>query len=170
MSAPAWAVIGGVGGHYGSPRSSLWPSASGPTWGLRPERFDIAVVHLLTTSTIDRLRQLYPPGRFEARRFRPNIVVSTGSEDAGFVENDWIGRTVLIGDTVRLAITEPCPRCVMRPPLRDDHAVAGRLAQGFRNPTDGCSTQRSERRRLRLGGQWRHHPPRRCGRARLRRD
>jgi uncharacterized protein len=70
-------------------------------------------VHLLTTSTIDRLRELYPPGRFEARRFRPNIVVSTGSEDAGFVENDWIGRTVVIGDAVRLAITEPCPRCVM---------------------------------------------------------
>ena len=75
--------------------------------------FDIAVVHLLTTSTIDRLRELYPPGRFEARRFRPNIVVSTGSEDPGFMENDWIGRTVVIGDTVRLAITEPCPRCVM---------------------------------------------------------
>jgi uncharacterized protein YcbX len=75
--------------------------------------FDIAVVHLLTTSTIDRLRQLYPQGRFEARRFRPNIVVSTGSEDPGFVENDWIGHTVIIGDTVRLAITEPCPRCVM---------------------------------------------------------
>jgi uncharacterized protein len=115
MSAPGmWAVIGGVGGHYGSPRSSLWPSASGATWGLRPERFfDIAVVHLLTTSTIDRLRKLYPQGRFEARRFRPNIVVSTGSEDPGFVENDWIGRTVLIGEAVRLAITEPCPRCVM---------------------------------------------------------
>ncbi|HET9778315.1 MAG TPA: MOSC domain-containing protein [Propionibacteriaceae bacterium] len=75
--------------------------------------FDIAVVHLLTTSTIDRLRELYPQGRFEARRFRLNIVMSTGSEDPDFVENDWIGRTVLIGDTVRLAITEPCPRCVM---------------------------------------------------------
>ena len=71
------------------------------------------MVHLFTTSTIDRLRQLYPQGRFEARRFRPNIVVATGGEDAGFVENDWIGRTVMIGDTVRLIITEPCPRCVM---------------------------------------------------------
>jgi uncharacterized protein YcbX len=75
--------------------------------------FDIAVVHLLTTSTIDRLRELYPQGRFEVRRFRPNIVVSTGGEDVSFVENDWIGRTVVIGDNVRLAITEPCPRCVM---------------------------------------------------------
>jgi uncharacterized protein len=29
------------------------------------------------------------------------------------VENHWIGHTAAIGDTVRLAIAEPCPRCVM---------------------------------------------------------
>ena len=75
--------------------------------------FDIGVVHLLTTTTIDRLRVLYPQGRFEARRFRPNIVVSIPGEDQGFVENDWVGRTVTVGGNVRLAITEPCPRCVM---------------------------------------------------------
>ena len=62
---------------------------------------------------IDHLRGLYPQGRFEARRFRPNIVVSTGPDDQGFAENDWIGHTIAIGGNVRLAITEPCPRCVM---------------------------------------------------------
>jgi uncharacterized protein YcbX len=41
--------------------------------------FDIAVIHLLTTSTINRLRELYPEGRFEVRRFRPNIVVESES-------------------------------------------------------------------------------------------
>jgi uncharacterized protein YcbX len=46
--------------------------------------FDIAVVHLLTTPTIDRLRAPYPDGRFEVRRFRPDIV-STDGEDAGFM-------------------------------------------------------------------------------------
>ena len=75
--------------------------------------FDIAVVHLLTTATIERLRALYPEGRFEVRRFRPHIVVSTGGDELGFVENDWIGHTVAIGDEVRLQITGPCPRCVM---------------------------------------------------------
>jgi uncharacterized protein YcbX len=73
--------------------------------------FDLAVVHLLTTATLDRLRELYPPGRFEVRRFRPNIVVTT--TDGGFVENDWLGRTITVGDVVRLRITRPCPRCVM---------------------------------------------------------
>jgi uncharacterized protein YcbX len=82
--------------------------------------FDLAVLHLLTTATIDHLRALYPQGRFEARRFRPNIVISTGPDDQGFVENDWVGHIVAIGDTVRLAITEPCPRCVMITLPQDD--------------------------------------------------
>ena len=73
--------------------------------------FDLAILHLLTTATIDALRAAYPAGRFEARRFRPNIVIDAGP--AGFVENGWIGKTLAIGDEVRLAITGPCPRCVM---------------------------------------------------------
>jgi uncharacterized protein YcbX len=75
--------------------------------------FDCAVVHLLTTATLDRLRALYPDGRFEVRRFRPNIVVETANGEKDFVENAWIGQVLAIGDAVRLSITGPCPRCVM---------------------------------------------------------
>lgn len=75
--------------------------------------FDLAVIHVLTTASIDRLRELYPQGRFEVRRFRPNIVVEPDSGAKGFVENDWIGHTLALGDEVRLSITGPCPRCVM---------------------------------------------------------
>ncbi len=75
--------------------------------------FDCALVHLLTTATLDRLRALYPQGRFEVRRFRPNIVVETAKVEKDFVENAWIGQTLAIGDAVRLSITGPCPRCVM---------------------------------------------------------
>ena len=75
--------------------------------------FDTAVVHLLTTATLDRLRDLHPQGRFEAHRFRPNIVVQTENGGGDFVENAWIGKVLAIGDTVRLSVTGPCPRCVM---------------------------------------------------------
>jgi uncharacterized protein YcbX len=75
--------------------------------------FDCAPVHLLTTATLDRLRELYPQGRFEVRRFRPNIVVQLASVEKGFAENAWVGRTLAIGDDVRLSITGPCARCVM---------------------------------------------------------
>lgn len=75
--------------------------------------FDLAVAHVLTTATLDRLRDLYPQGRFEVRRFRPNIVVQPSSGEKTFVENAWIGHTLAIGDQVRLNITGLCPRCVM---------------------------------------------------------
>jgi uncharacterized protein YcbX len=75
--------------------------------------FDCATVHLLTTATLDRLEELYPRGRFEVRRFRPNIVVEPASGETSFVENGWIGQTLAIGDEVRLSITGPCGRCVM---------------------------------------------------------
>ena len=74
---------------------------------------DCAPVHLVTTATLDRLRSLYPAGRFEARRFRPNIIVATGPSVAGFAENDWVGRTVAIGDSVLLRVFVPTGRCVM---------------------------------------------------------
>jgi uncharacterized protein len=75
--------------------------------------FDTAVVHVLTTATLERLRELYPQGRFEARRFRPNMVVQTPEGEPAFAEDAWIGKVVAIGDSVRLKITGSCPRCVM---------------------------------------------------------
>ena len=75
--------------------------------------FDCATVHLLTTATLDRPAVLYPQGRFEVRRFRPNIVVETGNGEKDFVENAWIGQILAVGDGVRLSVTGPCPRCVM---------------------------------------------------------
>jgi uncharacterized protein YcbX len=75
--------------------------------------FDIAVVHLLTTSTINRMRELYPEGRFEVRRFRPNMVIESTAGEKDFIENTWIGKKVTIGEDVVLKITGPCTRCVM---------------------------------------------------------
>src|SRR3712207_7281803 len=54
---------------------------------------------------------------FRSRRFRMNVIVETAG--AGFVENDWVGRAVSIGDEVRLRVAMPDPRCVM-PSLSQD--------------------------------------------------
>jgi uncharacterized protein YcbX len=75
--------------------------------------FDLATIHVLTTATINRLRELYPEGRFEVRRFRPNIVVRSEDDHAEFVESEWIGQELRVGDDVVLQITDHCPRCVM---------------------------------------------------------
>jgi uncharacterized protein YcbX len=75
--------------------------------------FDGATIHLVTTATLDRLKECYPQGRFEVPRFRPNLVVATTAEQKGFVEQAWIDRTLSIGEQVRLRVTGPCARCVM---------------------------------------------------------
>ena len=72
--------------------------------------FDYACVHLIATSTINHLEQAYPQGRFDVRRFRPNIVIQSAGEP--YIENSWAGRTLGIGDEVVLRVTIPCPRCV----------------------------------------------------------
>jgi MOSC domain-containing protein len=138
----AFAEAKGDGESTGSTAEEYWPDLEGLDYRDTVTDFelpagtffDIAVVHLLTTATIDRLRELYPQGRFEARRFRPNIVVATEPEEQGFVENDWIGRTVAIGDQVRLRISGPCPRCVMttlaQGDLPKDSGILRTAAQG----------------------------------------
>jgi uncharacterized protein len=75
--------------------------------------FDSAPVLVLTTATIDRLRELYPQGRFEVRRFRPNIVLKPVNDVKDFIENGWVNHSLAIGEQVRLSIMGDCVRCVM---------------------------------------------------------
>lgn len=73
--------------------------------------FDLFPVSVLSTSALARLSELAPGSRFDLRRFRMNVIVD--SREAGFPENDWVGRELAIGDTVRLRVALPDPRCVM---------------------------------------------------------
>lgn len=74
--------------------------------------FDIGMIHIITTNTIDALRKLTPTSRIEARRFRPNIIIDVPNME-GFVEETWVGKTIHIGEQVRLKIMQPTKRCVM---------------------------------------------------------
>ncbi len=60
-----------------------------------------------------------------------NIIVDTAGSD--FVENEWVGRGLQIGDDVRLAVALPDPRCVMpslaQPGLPRDGEILRTLAQ-----------------------------------------
>lgn len=72
---------------------------------------DFAPLHLITTSTLDRIAGLSPRGAIEARRYRPNLVI--GTTGGGFVENDWLDREVRIGRDLRLKIIASTPRCAV---------------------------------------------------------
>ena len=72
---------------------------------------DFAPLHLLTTSTLDRIAELSPYRRADLERYRPNIVVRTSAP--GFTENDWPDRDLRIGHDLVLRVIIRTPRCAV---------------------------------------------------------
>ena len=72
---------------------------------------DFAPLHLLTTSTLDRIAELSPHGRADVERYRPNVVIRTAA--AGFTENDWLERILRVGDDLVLRVIARTPRCAV---------------------------------------------------------
>ncbi len=79
---------------------------------------DVFPVSVLTTSTLEQLNEFQPQSRFDQRRFRMNLIIDT--EEPGFLENDWVGHELGIGDTLRLGVAMPDPRCVMTTLAQED--------------------------------------------------
>ena len=98
--------------------AAFWAEAGLPSPVPVGSFFDLFPVSVLTTSTLERLSELRPQSRFDQRRFRMNVIVST--HEVGFVENDWIGRELAIGDAVRLRVVLPDPRCVTTTLAQDE--------------------------------------------------
>jgi uncharacterized protein YcbX len=73
---------------------------------------------VLTTSSLEQLSEFQPQSRFDPRRFRMNVIVDT--PERGFVENEWVGRTLAIGEDVRIGVALPDPRCVMPSLAQED--------------------------------------------------
>jgi uncharacterized protein YcbX len=79
--------------------------------------FDFTPLQLVTTASLERAGAAHPAGRVEAVRYRPNLVVETAPGLEGFVENDWVGRRLHLGDEVVIDVLVPSPRCAI-PTLR----------------------------------------------------
>lgn len=76
-----------------------------------PQTFlDAGPVHLLTTAGLRAAATHYPGGRWDVRRFRPTLLVDVDGDE--FVEDEWIGRTVRVGEA-ELNVFAPTVRCVM---------------------------------------------------------
>jgi len=71
---------------------------------------DLAPITILTTAALREVERLTPESRWDARRFRSNFLIET--DGTGFIENDWVGRQLRIGEVV-LQVPAPIPRCVM---------------------------------------------------------
>ncbi|MBN9111762.1 MAG: MOSC N-terminal beta barrel domain-containing protein [Pseudonocardia sp.] len=65
---------------------------------------DYAPLHLITSATLDEVG-------VEHVRYRPNLVLETPPGTPPFVENDWVGRELHVGEWTVLRISVPTPRC-----------------------------------------------------------
>jgi uncharacterized protein YcbX len=102
--------------------------------------FDLAVLHLLTTATLEALRALQPDGDFDVRRYRPNVLV--GGEGDGFGENGWVGASLALGgDGAVASVMMPTMRCVMttlaQPGLARDRRLLTTIARHNRVEISG---------------------------------
>ena len=92
---------------------------------------DFAPLHLITTSTLDRIAELSPRGAVEVERYRPNLVIRT--DEPGFVENSWLGREIRVGEHLLLKVIASTPRCAV-PTL--EHGDRPRDAAALRIPAE----------------------------------
>lgn len=71
---------------------------------------DAAPLHLLTTSSLQRLARELPASQVDRRRFRPNILLHGAG--AGLAEDEWVGRRFALGSAV-IVVSDRTDRCVM---------------------------------------------------------
>lgn len=105
--------------------------------------FDLATLHVLTTSTLARLGELAPDATFDVRRYRPNVLVDDAGE--GFAEDDWVGHTLVLGAEGAAAdVSMLCMRCIMttlpQEDLPEDRATLRAIAEHHRRDIPGLGT------------------------------
>jgi uncharacterized protein len=113
-------AIPGVDGTAGDGQVTTDETGTAFTTGRSNGFFDFATVHAVTTASLASLRRAYPGGDFDARRFRPNLVIDMPGD--GFPEDGWAGRQIAVGGAVLEGMI-PTPRCVI-PTLAHDELPA----------------------------------------------
>jgi len=74
---------------------------------------DVAPLHLITTSTLGRLRRAAPSSEWDVRRFRANLLLDDGEEREDFAEDALVGGTLRAPSGLEMAVELPTPRCVV---------------------------------------------------------
>jgi uncharacterized protein YcbX len=74
---------------------------------------EIGAVFLLASGSVEHLSGLQGgTALIDRRRFRPNLYINTGPASGRFIEDDWLGRNLTVGDSVVLGEFAPTLWCV----------------------------------------------------------
>ena len=134
--------------HFGFPVAIGLVGSGDYRFPVVSNRYKPAPLHLVTTASVSALADVTGLAPIDARRFRPSVLIET-EDDAGFMENDWVGHTVKIGEA-ELHVTEASRRCgmtlVAQPGMREEPDVLrGIMRHNKRNlgvyatPTEGVT-------------------------------
>ncbi len=117
-------------------------AALGEAITVRPEHgvphFDEGPVHLLSAASLRWLAARMGDANVpDVRRFRPNILLEVPAT-AERPEDDWLGRTLLVGVSVRIHVVDRAQRCVMT--TMSQHALDEdvRVLRYLGQLNDGC--------------------------------
>ncbi len=72
--------------------------------------FLVTPLHVVTTATLAHLKGRNPRADWDVRRFRPNFLIETNSGTEGFLEQDWVGKRLAIGNAA-IDCAGATPRC-----------------------------------------------------------
>jgi uncharacterized protein len=72
--------------------------------------FLVTPLHVVTTATLAHLKGRNPRADWDVRRFRPNFLIETNSGAEGFLEQDWVGKRLTIGNAT-IDCAGATPRC-----------------------------------------------------------
>jgi uncharacterized protein YcbX len=100
---------------------------------------EIGAVFLLASGSVEHLRGLQGgTALIDRRRFRPNLYINTGLTSGRFVEDDWLGKNLTVGDSVVLGEFAPTLWCVgstlAQEELPRDPSILRTIARGHK----GC--------------------------------
>ncbi len=101
------------------------------SWSMPQDRFvDAMPLLLVTTASLRAGASLYPEGEWDARRFRPNLLIEADGD--GWLEDSWCGHTLQVG-SVQVLPKQGCARCTMvtrpQPDLNRDIDIFKTLAR-----------------------------------------
>jgi uncharacterized protein YcbX len=74
--------------------------------------FDAFPVSIMSRQSLESMDKLGSESCFDARRFRPNLLIDIPKSKLPFPEQEWVGATLSIGSVV-LKVEATCPRCSM---------------------------------------------------------
>jgi uncharacterized protein YcbX len=98
--------------------------------------FDAFPLLLLSDRALASMARLAPESAFDARRFRPNLLIEAHGDD-DFPERSWCDQKLRIGEaTLRIGVE--CPRCVMVTHAQGDLPKDPKVMRALVREAGGC--------------------------------